>query len=497
MGILPTNNADIEITAKAGAGYYTKDLTGKTYEAGNGYSVSWRMTKTAIYLGGVKEDTIAVDGDVLTGTLGKNVKISIADGATVTLDNANINASGSWNEGYYAGLTCLGDATIILKDGTANAVTGFDMQYPGIYVYSGKTLTIKSETLGTGSLTAHSNGLGAGIGGGYAMSCGNIVIKGGIIMATGSTYSAGIGGGGNKSSCGNITITGGTITAVGGSGTASDLYTSGGAGIGSGYEGSCGTITITADVTRVEAWKGPDSNCIGAGSDGGCGTVTIGGMVFWDGSSYRNGGHSYLTNDCLLYPSVVTLADTMTNANMIIKVNYNYDGVNYCLFQSNGDGTYTFQSGDGEGGGNPDRGKALVVNADGRLVFKQNYWETVEKNWGVSGYAITFNVNSNTYSEWVSGFSKINYNPSFISVEVDGQFIAMTSKVTIEDLVKEDEELWEDIIMNNDDKIYSDGDIVRRCSDGAAMLWNPFDGWEVVRTSYYYSASVSYKFEGD
>ena len=67
-------------------------------------------------------DYEAQNGDVLTGTLGANVKISIADGATVTLDGVTINGVNDMNY-EWAGITCLGDATIILS-GT-NTVTGF------------------------------------------------------------------------------------------------------------------------------------------------------------------------------------------------------------------------------------------------------------------------------------------------------------------------------------------------------------------------------------
>ena len=215
-------------------------------------------------------DYEAVDGDELTGTLGANVKITIADGATVTLKDLTINgASGSSYP--WAGLTPLGDATIVLE-GT-NTVNGFHDEYPGIFAAVGKTLTIK----GDGSLTASSN-KGTGIGGGRSKPCGNIVIEGGNITATGgktspsgSYSSAGIGGGYNTS-CGDITITGGTITAKGGN------YS---AGIGSGgaSKASCGNITITNTVTKVTATKGSGAaNSIGKGY-GSCGTVTIGGVV--------------------------------------------------------------------------------------------------------------------------------------------------------------------------------------------------------------------------
>ena len=122
------------------------------------------------------------DGDVLTGTLINNVKISIAAGATVTLDNVSINANGTWTTSNYAGLTCEGDAIIILKDGSTNAVKGFQGSYPGIYIPKDHLLTIQGETAGTGALEASSGigdtgSTGAGIGGGYGLECGNIDIQ--------------------------------------------------------------------------------------------------------------------------------------------------------------------------------------------------------------------------------------------------------------------------------------------------------------------------------
>ena len=50
VAIQPTSSADIEVTATDGTKNYTKSLTGKTYEAGNGYSVSWRMAEAAYTL---------------------------------------------------------------------------------------------------------------------------------------------------------------------------------------------------------------------------------------------------------------------------------------------------------------------------------------------------------------------------------------------------------------------------------------------------------------
>lgn len=45
VAIRPTTSADITVTATDGTNNYSKSLTGKTYAASNGYSVSWRMTQ--------------------------------------------------------------------------------------------------------------------------------------------------------------------------------------------------------------------------------------------------------------------------------------------------------------------------------------------------------------------------------------------------------------------------------------------------------------------
>lgn len=253
-------------------------------------------TGKTINLQYVSSDTVAKDCDTLTGTLNANVKISIAAGATVTLDNVTIN--GTNDENYtWAGITCLGDATIILKDDTTNTVKGFYEEYPGIHVPVGSTLTIQGGTSGTGKLIASSNGFGAGIGGGWNISCGNIRIEGGIIEATGGKWAAGIGSG-FFASCGDITITGGTIEATGG------VYA---AGIGSGYAANCGDITITGGVIRVTATKGTDApNSIGIGygdNENTCGTVTIGGTVYWQNNAYVGNGETYLKQSTIVYPA--------------------------------------------------------------------------------------------------------------------------------------------------------------------------------------------------
>ena len=250
----------------------------------------------------------AKDGAILTGTLDTGnypLKISVADGATITLKDVNISGTDVDDDAHkHAGITCLGDATIILS-GT-NTVRGFHKKYPGMIVAENKTLTIK----GDGSLNAIGSGsFGAGIGSGYNVLYGNIEIQGGTITATGGSRAAGIGSGGSdnggSSRCGNITISGGTVTAQGGSST--------GAGIGCGQYAGCGNITITNGVTKVTAKSngtysiGPDGSAYGS-----CGTVTIGctldgngnpvgGTVYLQNYSFLNDGATYLATKPLIY----------------------------------------------------------------------------------------------------------------------------------------------------------------------------------------------------
>ena len=251
-------------------------------------------------------DYEALDGDVLTGTLNGDqehpqpFKITIADGAKVTLSDATINGVNDW-ELDWAGLTCLGNCTIVLSG--SNTVKGFDENYPGIQAAKNEgdgeeyTLTIEGE----GSLDASSNGYGAGIGGGYGGTSGDITISGGTVTVTGGYSAAGIGSG-SLGTSGDITISGGTVTATGGD------Y---GTGIGSGYRGTSGAITISGGT--VTATGGDEAAGIGSGSLGTSGDISIS-----DGTVTAIGG------DCAAgigSGSEGTSRDiTITNENGVTKV---------------------------------------------------------------------------------------------------------------------------------------------------------------------------------
>ncbi|MBR5924012.1 MAG: hypothetical protein IKZ60_01000 [Bacteroidales bacterium] len=202
-------------------------------------------------------DYEAKDGDILTGILDGNYKITIADGATVTLKNAVVYGVDD-RDCKWAGITLLGDATLVLE--ASNIVRGFDAGFPGILVPKGKTLTIT----GNGKLDASSNGCAPGIGGDDDNG-GNIVILGGTIRATGGDGAAAIGSMRFRS-CGDITISGGTVTAIGGDD---------GAGIGSGLEASCGNITISDGTVIAESVLSAAG--IGCGHLATCGNISISG----------------------------------------------------------------------------------------------------------------------------------------------------------------------------------------------------------------------------
>ena len=250
VAMLPvSNDKTLSFVANDASNSYYKSVTGKTLAANNQYTINVTMTTgTTTNLSSLGADHTAQNGETLTGTLAASRKISIAAGATVVLKNVDINYGTTLTASFYAGITCLGDATLIVS-GT-DYVKSFDDGYPGIFVPSGSTLTI------TGSGTLYADGPkddGAGIGSGRDnieayRACGNIVLQGGTIWATGGSGAAGIGSG------------------------ATANYTE----YDPGTPSSCGYITIKSSVTSVLARKGKGvEKSIGEGQNSNCGTVTI------------------------------------------------------------------------------------------------------------------------------------------------------------------------------------------------------------------------------
>ena len=232
----------ISLVANDASNSYYKSVSGKELAANNMYPINVTMTQgNVIDLSELTADCTAQNGDMLTGKLGNNYQVSIAAGATVTLNGASINYDSYLVlSGAFAGITCLGNATLIIS-GT-DYVKGLNSGYPGIFVPSGSTLTIT----GSGTLYALGDENGAGIGSGRSdvtavKDAGNIVIQGGRISSVGGYGAAGIGSGAgaqdNPSSCGNITIKSSVTDVDATAGTGAES-------IGHGDHSTCGTIII-------------------------------------------------------------------------------------------------------------------------------------------------------------------------------------------------------------------------------------------------------------
>ena len=255
----------------------TSDTTSDANDGGSHEGSDMSLPPGAVFnivdLSTLTEDYTFKDGDVLTGTLDGTktvIKLSVAPDAKVILSGAQILGK---DQGIlvdtWAGLTCLGNATIIL-DGE-NTVRSFNRMYPCIQAGpEGSKLIIT----GDGKLTTDGRSL-AGIGVSNYIACGDIEIQGGDL----TLKDCGIGiGSGAYGSCGNITISGGTITAQVDE-----------AGIGSGGYGSCGNITISGGTISTQGGG------VGIGISGdaiSCGNITIsGGSITAQGREVGIGCH--------------------------------------------------------------------------------------------------------------------------------------------------------------------------------------------------------------
>jgi len=282
-----------------------------------------------VSLASVTDNIVALDGTTLSGTLGSNVKISIAAGATVTLNGVTINGVDD-SKYAWAGITCEGDATIVLAEGSKNTVLGFHAYYPGIQPGpSGTTLTIR----GAGSLDAIGSHCGAGIGSRKGGTCGNISIEDGTIIARSilrstSTYGTASGAGIGSCSdgtCGDITISGGNITAMRGTNPEGTTEATSTTGIGCGPNGRCGKITITGGT--ITATGGQNAAGIGSGSGSDynqgirneCGNISItGGTITATGGQNAAGIGSGNTNS---HCGTITISNSVTSVTAIKGLN--------------------------------------------------------------------------------------------------------------------------------------------------------------------------------
>ena len=246
VAIRPTTSAAIEITATDGTNNYTKSLTGKTYAAGNGYSISLRMAAASTPLdntttawtagtfavpadGLTYSDAITVSGDVtlvLTDgeTLTLNKGISIADGATLTIEgNGTMNVNGTSNS---PASTVAGTGTLVLTSGTLNVKGGNGGSVGGdhqmdVTANAGGVAINAAVTVNGGTLTA-TGGNGGSVTGDHLINC--------------------KGGAGGAAISGDLTVTGGTMTTTNGNnGSVADMNAD--CTAGAGGKAVAGTVT--------------------------------------------------------------------------------------------------------------------------------------------------------------------------------------------------------------------------------------------------------------
>ena len=255
-----------------------------TINAGQVHTITIGVEQAPIDLGTCEGTTLTVSGEAVITGKNDNLQIILQADADVTLQDVELSYTG------LSPILCQGDASLTLAGSNTLTATSVAWDFEtgtGIYVESG-TLTIDAES--GASLTINRTGgganqqYGAGIG---VTENANLIINGGTIIvdeiaSQGYDSGAGIGGLYDETS-GNITIAGGTIT------IGQPSWWS--AGIGGGDSGNCKNITITGSSTVITVAKGSSNDhYIGCSKLSGNveGTITIGGGATVNGTRYDN-----------------------------------------------------------------------------------------------------------------------------------------------------------------------------------------------------------------
>jgi hypothetical protein len=240
-------------------------------------------------------------------------------GATVNLTLTGDNVLKSGEQ--RAGIEAPDGSTLVITGSGSLAATGssWSAGIGGTRDNSGGNISITG-----GSVTATGGQYGSGIGGGYNGGGGTINIEGGSVTARGGDYGAGIGGGSYRGG-GDISITGGSVTATGG-------WNAAGIGGGSSSGGGGGNISITGGSVTATG-GGQNGSGIGGGSSGEGGNISItGGSVTATGSQYGPGiggseyygiGNITVNNNAVIFASSIrptlTEGDNVNNSIIFIE----------------------------------------------------------------------------------------------------------------------------------------------------------------------------------
>ena len=131
VAIRPTSDATITVTATDGTKNYTKTLTSKTYAAGNGYSVSWRMIKAYT----LAESTVGM----IVGTDGKAYAAADKDNLPSGVTAAGMVAYKNGSNGL---VIALADEASTMNWSTATGASGAAAHTP---VVTGGTWKLPSK----------------------------------------------------------------------------------------------------------------------------------------------------------------------------------------------------------------------------------------------------------------------------------------------------------------------------------------------------------------
>ena len=271
------SNGVLSFTASAGGNYSASIVA--TDSLGTPLNVTYSIEAA--------ESAGFTDDDPEEPDVGTIVNCLTPGGVFPRTCNQVVNSSTvvTWEDSWYyvtnnvtlsAGATVVGKVSLILCDGAMLSVTGAYGK-AGIALQPGNSLTIYSQSAGTGVLSATGGNSGAGIGGNNmstSANCGKLNIYGGVITAIGKTDAAGIGGGDNNTGAGGIVkIYGGTVDA-----RASGNMTS---AIGGGYNGPGGELYVYGGSVTASASSTSSRGGVGSGysSINNEGSLTVGANV--------------------------------------------------------------------------------------------------------------------------------------------------------------------------------------------------------------------------
>ncbi len=279
--------------------------------------------------------------------------ISVKNGThQITMNNVDIDVSSVSGASAFSIASGRWDASVDLKlAGQVRLKSGENAA--GLSLYENRATVIISALSPSGTLTAEGGKNGAGIGGGRAVSGGNITILSGTVNARGGENAAGIGGGyyGNGTAAnGIICISGGRVMATGGSF---------GAGIGGGAElgdgtGRNGQIIIEGNAI-VTATGGSHGAGIGGGYDGN--GTGMGGKITLDGTA----------NVTANATSGAGIGSGSTNRRI-----YGTDQSGEVLITGNVTVQARSESGAGIGGGKAMNGVSYGTGKDGHITINGN-----------------------------------------------------------------------------------------------------------------------------